>query len=75
MRRRRYTAAMMRRLLCLGILACMALNGCQRALFKTDEPRTQFQAYDRLRGRAAPLTVPDEFGNPQPALRARLGQR
>ena len=72
----RYTRpTMRRRVFILSVLACILLSGCQRALFKPNEPRTQFQAYDRLRGRDAPLTEPDEFGNPRPALRARLGRR
>ncbi|MFM7134714.1 MAG: hypothetical protein ACKO0W_10395, partial [Planctomycetota bacterium] len=48
-------------------------SGCQRVLFPTDEPRTQFETHDRMRQRYVPLEEPDVFGNPQPALRARLG--
>ena len=66
---------MRRRLGVISVLLVVVLGGCQRALFPPNEPRTQFQAYDRLRGRDAPETVPDEFGNPRPALRARLGQQ
>ncbi len=53
-------------------VAC--LGGCQKALFPKDEPRTQFESTDRMRGGFAPLEVPDVFGNPQPALRQRLIQ-
>ena len=53
-------------------IAC--LGGCQKALFPKDEPRTQFESTDRMRGGFAPLEVPDVFGNPQPALRQRLIQ-
>jgi hypothetical protein len=46
--------------------------GCQRPLFNDKNPRSQFDTYDRLRQQNQSLLVPDEFGNPQPALRARL---
>lgn len=59
----------------MAILAgATCFTGCQRALFKKDLPRTQFEAYDRMRNRFVPLEEPDVFGNPQPALRARLGK-
>jgi hypothetical protein len=48
--------------------------GCQRALFPKNQPRSQFETYDRMRNRYVPLEEPDAFGNPQPALRARLSQ-
>ncbi len=46
--------------------------GCQKPLFPEKSPRNQFDTYDTLRQQNQPLLVPDEFGNPQPALRARL---
>ena len=55
-------------------VATPLLTGCQRALFPEDEPRTQFEAHDRLRYRYTPLEEPDAFGHPRPALRARLSQ-
>ena len=48
------------------------LGGCQKALFPANEPRSQFQSYDRMRNRYSPLEVSDVFGNPRPALRSRL---
>ena len=45
---------------------------CQKPLFPEKNARTQFETYDKLRQQNQPLLVPDEFGNPQPALRARL---
>lgn len=54
------------------LLACLAETGCQKPLFPEKEPRSQFETYDTLRQQNQPLVVPDEFGNPQPALRARL---
>lgn len=47
-------------------------TGCQRALFPKESPRTQFETYDRMRQKFVPLVVPDVFGEPKPALRARL---
>ena len=47
-------------------------TGCQRALFPEESPRTQFETYDRMRQKFVPLVVPDVFGEPKPALRARL---
>lgn len=57
--------------------ACLAAAGlgaagCQKVLFPKNEPRSQFEAYDTMRQRFVPMEVPDVFGKPQPALRARL---
>ena len=56
------------------LLAIIGLGGCQRALFPETAPRTQFETYDRMRQRYVPTEEPDVFGNPQPALRARIMQ-
>lgn len=66
----------MRRSARLLLLAFLAVPpcGCQRVLFPKHAPRTQFETYDTMRNRHVPLTEPDVFGNPQPALRARLSQ-
>lgn len=56
---------------CLGA-ACLGATGCQKVLFPKNEPRSQFEAYDTMRQRFVPMEVPDVFGKPQPALRARL---
>lgn len=67
---------LMRRVLIIGlILTAAVLCGCQKSLFPKNAPRTQYETYDRMRSRYTPLEEPDVFGNPQPALRARLGQR
>ncbi len=58
-------------IIALGFVA----GGCQRTLFKSSDNRTQFDTTDQMRRRNVPLVEPDEFGNPQPALRARLGRR
>jgi hypothetical protein len=61
------------------VLAALVLvatgGGCQKPLFPEGTPRTQFDAHDRMRNQEVPLEEPDVFGNPQPALRARLGRR
>jgi len=70
-----YTAAMrVLAIVSLFVTATSLLGGCQKALFPKDAPRTQFETYDRMRNRYAPLEEPDVFGNPQPALRSRLSQ-
>lgn len=59
----------------LGGLAVVIVGGgagCQKVLFDKNAPRTQFETHDRLRQRYVPLEEEDVFGNPQPALRARL---
>lgn len=53
---------------------CGAVTGCQKRLFPLDSPRTQYDLYDRLRNRYRPQQIEDEFGQPQPALRERLGK-
>ena len=64
-----------RLLVLLALLLPGMLAGCQRALFPENTPRTQFDKYDVMRNRFTPETEPDVFGNPQPALRARLAPR
>jgi hypothetical protein len=56
----------------MTLLGVVLLAGCQRALFPDNEPRTQFEVYDRMRSGYVPLEEPDVFGQPQPALRNRL---
>ena len=57
-------------LLLLGIL--LGAGGCYKPLFPEKSPRTQFETYDLMRQRYVPTEETDVFGNPQPALRARL---
>lgn len=59
-------------LLLLGASTVMSLGACQKVLFDQKSPRTQFETHDRLRQRYVPVQEEDVFGNPQPALRARL---
>lgn len=65
----------MRRVSILMLFAMVSVTGfagCQKALFPKDAPRTQYDRHDQMRNRYIPLEEPDVFGNPQPALRARL---
>lgn len=52
--------------------AILCSTGCQEVLFDRKDPRTQFETHDRLRQRYIPLEEQNVFGEPQPALRARL---
>lgn len=48
------------------------LAGCQDKLFPENEPRSQFERYQMLRGQSAPMVEEDAFGQERPALRQRL---
>ena len=56
----------------VGFAAVCGSTGCQKLLFKPEDPRTQFEVHDRMRQRYIPIEEEDVFGEPQPALRARL---
>ncbi|MAB71744.1 MAG: hypothetical protein CMJ54_04490 [Planctomycetaceae bacterium] len=56
----------------VGSAAVVMSTGCQKLLFKPEDPRTQFEVHDRMRQRYIPIEEEDVFGEPQPALRARL---
>jgi hypothetical protein len=56
----------------IPLLVLATFGGCQQLLFDPDDPRTQFEVHDRMRQRYIPLEEQDVFGQPQPALRARL---
>ena len=61
-------------LLWMLLLTSVVSGGCQKALFPPNTPRTQFEKYDRMRNVYTPTQETDVFGNPKPALRARLSQ-
>ena len=50
-------------------------GGCQKKLFNEKVPRNQFEVHDQLRQDFTPMEVPNAFGEPQPALRARLAPK
>ncbi len=62
-------------LLLAGLGATAGVTGCARKVFAEEAPRTQYELHDRMRNEYVPLTERDVFGNPQPALRARLSRR
>lgn len=53
-------------------LFLLGLGGCEKPLFPEDLPRTQYERYDRLRGRYVPAQQTNRFGGTEPALRERL---
>ncbi|MEM7227708.1 MAG: hypothetical protein AAF432_02730 [Planctomycetota bacterium] len=57
------------------IAAMLGMTGCYKPLFRERDFRHQFQAYELTRNEFVPTEVPDVFGNPQPALRARLAPK
>ncbi|MHC4809133.1 MAG: hypothetical protein ACYTEV_02055 [Planctomycetota bacterium] len=70
---RRPGRAVPRALVAGALVAAVVLGaGCQRSLFSRNESRTQFERFEMMRGEYRPAEEPDVFGNPQPALRARL---
>ena len=59
----------------MGVLAIGALTGCGEPLLAENEPRSQYDRYDALRGQRPPAMVTDEFGIDKPNLRGRLLRR
>ena len=64
----------MRRLCLAGMvtLGVLAVGGCEKPLFPENMPRTQYERYDRLRGKYIPGQQMNAYGGGQPALRERL---
>lgn len=63
----------MKTLLMLAIVSVsLGSIGCERPLFPEDLPRTQYERYDRLRGRYIPSDDQNAHGISQPNLRERL---
>jgi hypothetical protein len=48
------------------------MGACQKPLLKSDEDRSQFHRYDRVRDQDNPAFLIDEFGRRRPNLRGRL---
>jgi hypothetical protein len=55
-----------------GAGLCLLAPGCVKPLFPDDEPRTQFDRYDRVRGDLPEARVTDQYGRPRENVRARL---
>jgi hypothetical protein len=54
------------------VATLVVTGGCQRPLFPKDEPRTQYDRYDAIRGELPDARVTDRYGNPRENVRARL---
>lgn len=60
--------------LVLAVIAAMPF-GCQKSLFLPNEPRTQYDRYQRARSELAPQYLENEYGVREPNLRERLGPK
>lgn len=58
--------------LCVVGWSAGAVGGCEKPLFPENMPRTQYERYDRLRGRYTPAEQANVYGGSEPALRERL---
>jgi hypothetical protein len=56
----------------LGVAFTASASGCAKPLLSPEEPRSQYDRSDRLRGRSSPPYVTDEFGKRRPNVRGRL---
>ena len=59
----------------LFLVAIILICGCRKTLFPKNEQRTQFDAYNEMRYGPQITEKNDPFGNPEPALRERLGSK
>ncbi len=55
-------------------LALLGAAGCNEPLFSPRHPRTQYDRYDRVRGRYVEQDIVNEFGEKHPNLVGRLGR-
>ncbi len=63
----------MKHLLAAVLLTSLAvMAGCEKPLFPEPTERTQYDRFDRLRGRLAPAEQANDYGGTDPALRDRL---
>lgn len=66
---------------CAAILAAAGLSlagglaGCQKPVLPSDQPRTQFDRFDRVRNQTTPQYVEDEFGRRRPNIGGRLSPK
>jgi len=51
------------------------LAGCQKPVLPSDQPRTQFDRFDRVRNQTTPQYVEDEFGRRRPNIGGRLSPK
>ncbi|MFA6043665.1 MAG: hypothetical protein WC718_01660 [Phycisphaerales bacterium] len=55
-----------------ALVFAVILGGCADPLFSPDEPRSQYDRNDALRGQHAPPYVFDQYGARKPNIRQRL---
>ncbi len=58
--------------LLLAALALGSVAGCSAPLLTPEEPRSQYDRNDMIRGRRAPSYVYDRYGDRKPNIRGRL---
>lgn len=58
--------------LLLAALSLGSVVGCSAPLLTPDEPRSQYDRNDMIRGRRAPSYVYDRYGDRKPNIRGRL---
>lgn len=56
----------------LAVGVALGLAGCQDPLFPADQPRSQYERYETLRGRETPQKQINAVGREEPAMRERL---
>lgn len=57
----------------LAVVAALAsLAGCTKPLLAPDEPRSQYDNYDKIRSQYQDQNTEDAYGRSKPNLRARL---
>lgn len=59
----------------VALAVALSVGGCNRALFRAQDERTQYDRYDTSRGNYEPMFLEDEFGRRRPNLRGRLEPR
>jgi len=50
----------------------VGLTACQKPLFPSNLPRTQFEKFDQVRNQTEPQSLLDEFGRRHPNVGGRL---
>jgi len=61
--------------LALGLSVASGVAGCGKPLFSSEDPRSQYDRYDRSRNQLAPQYIEDEYGRREPNLRGRLSPK
>lgn len=56
----------------VALAALATLVGCTKPLLAPDEPRSQYDNYDKIRSQYQDQNTEDAYGRTKPNLRARL---